>query len=93
MTQKILIDGEVAQRYTLHSFKMAHWENGGEFDGVAIAAPLHEWKQTPPGKFCMEKGRMLEYHHSQDYSSMHYNVIVTGYMTERDYTFLSLIKD
>jgi len=93
MTEKIIINGEVAQRYILYSFKMAHWESGGEFDDVYIAEPIYNWQQTRAGKFCMDKGRMLEYHHSQDYSSLHYNVIVTGYMTERDYTFLSLIKE
>jgi len=93
MTGKILIDGEVAQRYTLYSFRMAHWDAAGEFDDVTVVEPVYNWQQTQAGKFCMEKGRMLEYHYSQDYSSLHYNVIVTGYMTERDYTFLSLIKD
>lgn len=75
-------------KYILHEFKMGDVED----PDVYCAEPIHQWQQTPAGKFCMEKATDLQYHIHQDFNSWGYHITITGYLCGKHATFWALKK-
>ena len=54
------------------------------------AEPIHQWQQTPEGKFCMEKAEDPTYDIEPDHETMGYRVTITGILEDKYATFLAL---
>ena len=77
---------DTKSKYILHEFRM------GDVEDIDIYAPqpIHEWQQTPAGKWCMEKATDLEYHTQVDHTTMDHRVTITGYLSGKHATFWAL---
>ena len=54
---------------------------------------VNEWKQTRAGKYCEQHAREIEVEWQTNYTTQSVDFLITGYVTDKDWTYLSLIKD
>lgn len=83
-----VIDGEVYEKYVLHSFTLYDCED----PYIAAGEPIFQWQQSPAGKFCMEKATDLEFHTNDDHALYGHRVVITGYLRGKHATYLALKK-
>jgi hypothetical protein len=81
-----IVNNEVRVRHVLHRFTILDCDDSNLY----VDSPVHQWQQTPEGKFCMEKATDLEIHKQLDHNLAVYQVTITGYITEKHATFLAL---
>lgn len=73
-------------RTVLHSFSMGDVED----PYLYAASPIHEWQQTEQGKWVTDHVTDGEFHCVPDSMTYGFRVVISGELSEKDYTFYKL---
>ena len=91
-----IFDDLVYEKHILHRYYISLIAMMDQKDSLGhgiSTRKVNEWKQTRAGKYCEEHAREIEIEWQTDHANQNVSFVITGYVTAKDWTYLSLIKD